>query len=58
MVFSEPPRRKLAGFRRAMGGSVLRRLKQLGTVLLYLGMIVAILALWNSNAPQFIYVAF
>lgn len=37
---------------------MLRRLKQLGTVLLYLGMIVAILALWNSDAPQFIYVAF
>jgi len=33
-------------------------LKSIATVALYLAMLVAILALWNNNAPQFIYVAF
>jgi len=37
---------------------VLRRLKSLATVALYLLMLLAILALWNNDAPQFIYVAF
>lgn len=51
--------------RRAEGGGagggdtrVLARLKQVGTVLLYGAMLLAILALWNNDAPQFIYVAF
>jgi hypothetical protein len=37
---------------------VLRRLKTVGTVVLYLLMLLAVLALWNNDAPQFIYVAF
>jgi len=37
---------------------VLRRLKLLATVVLYALMLAAIVALWNNNAPQFIYVAF
>jgi hypothetical protein len=36
----------------------LLRLKQLGTVLLYALMLLAVIALWNNHAPQFIYVAF
>jgi hypothetical protein len=36
----------------------LRRLKAIGEVLLYLLMLLAIVALWNNEAPQFIYVAF
>lgn len=35
-----------------------RALRAVTTVLLYTAMLVAILALWNNNAPQFIYVAF
>ncbi len=35
--------------------SILRRA---GTVLLYLLMLACVLALWNTDAPQFIYVAF
>jgi len=35
-----------------------RVLKSIGTVLLYAAMLFAILALWNNEAPQFIYVAF
>ncbi len=33
-------------------------LKQAGTFLLYAAMIAAIAALWNNDAPSFIYVAF
>jgi len=36
----------------------LRRLKTIANVLLHLLMLVAILALWNNEAPRFIYVAF
>ena len=42
----------------ADGAKFLRRLKSIGTVLLYGLMLLAVLALWNNNAPQFIYVAF
>lgn len=35
-----------------------RALKSIATIALYVAMLVAILALWNNNAPQFIYVAF
>jgi len=42
---------------RAMA-TFLRRLKTIGTVVLYALMLLAVLALWNNNAPQFIYVAF
>lgn len=38
--------------------SLLQTLKSIGTVVLYAAMLIAILALWNNNAPQFIYVAF
>ena len=34
------------------------RLRRTGTVLLYALMLAAILALWNNDAPEFIYVAF
>jgi hypothetical protein len=34
------------------------KLKQLGVVLLYALMLLAVLAMWNTDAPQFIYVAF
>ena len=41
------------------GGAVfLRRLKSVATVVLYALMLLAVLALWNNNAPEFIYVAF
>jgi len=33
-------------------------LKSVATVALYAAMLIAILALWNNDAPQFIYVAF
>ena len=36
----------------------LRWLKIVGEALLYALMLVAISALWNNQAPQFIYVAF
>jgi hypothetical protein len=36
----------------------LRWLKAVGEVVLYALMLVAIAALWNNHAPQFIYVAF
>jgi hypothetical protein len=32
--------------------------KTIATLLLYALMVLAIAALWNNNAPQFIYVAF
>lgn len=32
--------------------------KTVATVLLYALMLVAVVALWNNDAPQFIYVAF
>jgi len=35
-----------------------RALKLAVTVLVYAAMLGAVLALWNNNAPQFIYVAF
>jgi len=38
--------------------SLLQALKSIGTVAVYVAMLIAILALWNNNAPQFIYVAF
>jgi len=37
---------------------VLRRLKRLGGVLLTLLQLLLVMALWNSDAPHFIYVAF
>jgi hypothetical protein len=37
---------------------VFQFLKSIATVALYVAMIVAILSLWNNDAPQFIYVAF
>jgi hypothetical protein len=36
----------------------LRRLKTIGEVLLYTLMLLAIISLWNNQAPRFIYVAF
>jgi hypothetical protein len=36
----------------------MRILKTIGTVILYTAMLLAVLALWNNDAPQFIYVAF
>jgi hypothetical protein len=36
----------------------LRRLRTLVTVLLHALMLLAVLALWSKDAPQFIYVAF
>ena len=33
-------------------------LKSVATVALYAAMLIAILALWNNDAPQFIYVSF
>jgi hypothetical protein len=33
-------------------------LKSIATIMLYAAMVVSILALWNNEAPQFIYVAF
>jgi hypothetical protein len=38
--------------------SAFRTLKTIGTVILYTLMLLAVLALWNNDAPQFIYVAF
>ena len=38
--------------------SFLKALRIAGTVLAYALMLVAIVALWNNEAPQFIYVAF
>jgi hypothetical protein len=35
-----------------------RLLRTAATVVLYSLMLLAVLALWNSKAPQFIYVAF
>jgi hypothetical protein len=35
-----------------------RRLKTLATIAVYALMLLAILALWNNDAPEFIYVAF
>jgi hypothetical protein len=43
---------------RADGAVWLRRLKSVATVVLYGLMLLAVLAMWNNNAPQFIYVAF
>jgi hypothetical protein len=37
---------------------VVSALKTVATVFLYALMLVAIVALWNNDAPQFIYVAF
>lgn len=36
----------------------LRALRTAGTILLYAAMLAAIVALWNNDAPNFIYVAF
>ena len=36
----------------------LKALKTAATVVVYLLMLLAVLALWNNEAPQFIYVAF
>ena len=33
-------------------------MKRLANVLLHLLMLLAVLALWNSDAPRFIYIAF
>jgi hypothetical protein len=35
-----------------------RTLKLAFTMILYIVMLGAVLSLWNTNAPQFIYVAF
>ena len=48
----------LPGLTGSGAGAVLRRLKTVATVVLYALMLVAVLALWNNEAPQFIYVAF
>jgi len=37
---------------------VLRVLKEIAIVAVYLLMLIAVVALWNNDAPQFIYVAF
>lgn len=36
----------------------MRLLRTLATVVLYGLMLLAVVALWNNDAPQFIYVAF
>ena len=36
----------------------MRTLRTVATIIVYSLMLLAIIALWNSNAPQFIYVAF
>lgn len=36
----------------------MRVLRTVGTVILYGLMLLAIVSLWNNDAPQFIYVAF
>lgn len=36
----------------------MRLLRTLATVVLYGLMLLAVIALWNTDAPQFIYVAF
>jgi hypothetical protein len=36
----------------------MRALRTLATVVLYTLMLLAVIALWNTDAPQFIYVAF
>jgi hypothetical protein len=36
----------------------MRTARTIGTILLYSLMLLAVLALWNNQAPQFIYVAF
>jgi hypothetical protein len=36
----------------------LRRLKLVLTIVVHVLMMLAVLALWNNDAPQFIYVAF
>lgn len=38
--------------------SLIQVFKSVATVALYTAIAIAILALWNNNAPQFIYVAF
>lgn len=35
-----------------------RALHAVGTVVIYALMLLAVVALWNNDAPQFIYVAF
>jgi hypothetical protein len=35
-----------------------KALKTAATVVVYLLMLIAVLSLWNNEAPQFIYVAF
>ncbi|MEO8601866.1 MAG: hypothetical protein ABI629_04750 [bacterium] len=35
-----------------------RVLRSGATIVLYAAMLLAVLAMWNPNAPQFIYVAF
>jgi hypothetical protein len=34
------------------------RIRQAATLLMYAAMLLAVLALWNNDAPKFIYVAF
>lgn len=36
----------------------MRALRTIGTIICYGLMLLAIVALWNNDAPQFIYVAF
>ena len=38
--------------------SVLKALRTAATIAVYLLMLLAVVALWNNEAPQFIYVAF
>jgi hypothetical protein len=51
MVTSVPPTETAGRF-------AWRLLRTTATVVLYGLMLLAVLALWNNNAPQFIYVAF
>ena len=38
--------------------TTVRTLRTVATVVLYALMLAAVIALWNNEAPQFIYVAF
>lgn len=55
---SQPPADATRLARRPRLMRMLSILRRAGTVLLYLLMLACVLALWNTDAPQFIYVAF
>lgn len=38
--------------------AVRTRMRQAATLVMYAAMLLAVLALWNNDAPKFIYVAF